>query len=110
MKRYLLGTARLAALFSCVLAGCAGSSGYLCRPDPATGSSSCQMASSSPGNAALVTGVAAGVFAVTGCTVNGCEFPYTCNQQSKRCERMQCNEHKPCPGGYNCDPVSLRCI
>jgi len=82
--------------------GCAGSGQMLCKPDPITGSQQCQVASSRPGDAALTTGVAAGVYAVSGCTVNGCPLPDRCNPQTKRCEPTRCHEAKACPAGYSC--------
>ena len=84
------------------LAGCAGSGQMLCKPDPITGSQQCQVASSRPADAALITGVAAGVYTVTGCTVNGCPLPDRCNPQTKRCEAIKCSETQSCPVGYSC--------
>lgn len=83
-------------------AACGPSAAMLCKPDPTTGSQQCQATSSSGGDAVVTTGVAAGVYAVTGCTVNGCQLPDTCNPQTKRCEPLPCNETKPCPAGYSC--------
>ena len=50
----------------------------------------------------MVTGVAAGVYAVTGCTANGCLLPDRCNPQTKRCEPIRCSETQTCPAGYSC--------
>jgi hypothetical protein len=89
-------------LLSAAVAGCAGSGQMLCKPDPITGSQQCQLASQSPGDAALTGGVAAGVYAFTGCTVNGCPLPDTCNPRTKRCEPIRCSETRSCPAGYRC--------
>ena len=99
-----MGRARLALglLLTAALASCAGSGQMLCKPDPITGSQQCQLGSQSLGDAALTTGVAAGVYTVTGCTVNGCPLPDTCNPQTKRCEPIRCSETKACPVGYSC--------
>jgi hypothetical protein len=75
----------------------------MCRPDPTTGSQLCQTGGNSYGAAAAVTGVAAAVYAVTGCTWNGCQLPDRCNPQTKRCETIRCNESRACPAGYACD-------
>ena len=92
----------LLAALGCVLAGCGGSGQMACRPDPITGSQQCQLASQSPADAVLTTGVAAGVYSVTGCTVNGCPLPDRCNPKTKRCEAIYCNEAQSCPAGYRC--------
>ena len=84
------------------LGSCAGSGQMLCKPDPITGSQQCQLGSTRPADAALTTGVAAGVYAFTGCTVNGCPLPDTCNPQTKRCEALRCSETQSCPAGYRC--------
>jgi hypothetical protein len=65
--------------------------------------SDCVVSSNSYGDALLAAGSAGAVFAVAGCTVNGCEMPYTCNRDTKRCERLQCYEARGCPGGFDCD-------
>lgn len=92
-----------------VIWGCAGSGQTVCPQDPATGMSQCISGTSSVGNAAVVTGVAAGVYAVTGCTVNGCLLPDRCNQISKRCEPTRCSETQSCPAGYNCQLDTKLC-
>lgn len=84
------------------LSGCAGSGDIVCKPDPITGSQQCRGVSNRPGDAALTTGVAAGVYGFTGCTVNGCELPDRCNPQTKRCEAIKCDERQSCPAGYSC--------
>jgi hypothetical protein len=94
------------------LSGCAGSSAnrYIdCPRDPATGMSQCMTTSSSPGDAAAVTGLAAGVYAFTGCTVNGCLLPDRCNTKTKRCEPIRCSETLSCPAGYKCQFASQLC-
>lgn len=89
--------------------GCAGSTELHCPRDPATGMSQCAMSSSSPGHAVGVTAAAAGVYAVTGCTVNGCLLPDRCNPKTKRCEPTRCSESQSCPAGYNCDLKTMLC-
>jgi hypothetical protein len=69
----------------------------------------CTVASGSYGDALLVAASAGALFAAVGCTVNGCEMPYECNPESKRCERLQCSEPRGCPGGYSCNLESDRC-
>ena len=86
-----------------------GQSDVVCRPDPLTGSQMCQMSSNNRADALVTTGVATAVYAVTGCTVNGCELPDSCNQITKRCERTRCDESKPCPAGYRCEADSQTC-
>lgn len=71
--------------------------------------SQCAMSSSSPGHAVGVTAAAAGVYAVTGCTVNGCLLPDRCNPKTKRCEPTRCSESQSCPAGYNCDLKTMLC-
>jgi hypothetical protein len=65
--------------------------------------------SNSAGDAVVVTGLAAGVYAVTGCTANGCQLPDRCNTKTKRCEPIHCSETQSCPAGYNCDLGSTLC-
>lgn len=91
------------------LAGCAGNMQMECPRDPATGMSQCTTSTSSVGNAAAVTGVAAGVYSVTGCTVNGCQLPDRCNHITKRCEPIRCDEAQLCPAGYSCDLKTKLC-
>ena len=91
------------------LACCLPGPATYCRPDPVTGSQQCQYSTNSAGNALLVTGAAAGVYAATGCTVNGCELPNRCNSQTKRCEPITCRENTACPAGYRCDLVTMIC-
>lgn len=98
----LPGMLWLALAASPVVLGCAGTTELACQRDPATGMHQCTTTSSSPGDAAMVTGLSAGVFAVTGCTVNGCQLPDRCNPQTKRCETIRCSEGNPCPAGYSC--------
>jgi len=96
------------AIASCVVMGCGGGQ-MLCKPDPITGSEQCQTASSDPVTAVVNTGVAAGVYSQTGCTLNGCELPDECNPKTKRCETIRCRESTGCPDGYKCDLVTLLC-
>ena len=88
--------------------GCAPTQ-VVCKPDPITGSQQCTGTTSSPAAAAVTTGAAVGVYAVTGCTVNGCQLPDECNPVTKRCQTIRCSEHKPCPAGYNCDLKTMLC-
>lgn len=91
------------------LVGCGGSAQMVCQRDPATGIEQCQPTTGSPGNAALTTGVAAGVYGFTGCTVNGCQLPDRCNPKTKRCEPLRCSETDPCPAGYQCQLDTKLC-
>jgi hypothetical protein len=102
--RIALGLASALALSA---AACAGSNNMICQRDPTTGSSLC--GSSNAADAVAVTGVAAGVYAFTGCTVNGCELPNRCNTKTKLCEAITCRENIGCPAGYSCDMVTLTC-
>ncbi len=99
-------TALGAALF---LAACA-TGNSACRRDPITGQESCQPASGNYGEAA-VTAIAAGAaWGAVGCTVNDCEPPFRCNQETKFCERIRCGEgDSRCPPAYTCDPVDHVC-
>jgi hypothetical protein len=93
------------------LSACAGGGGYQagCQRDPATGMQQCGTMSGGPGAAALTTGLAAGIYASQGCTVNGCELPYRCNPKTKRCEAIRCDEANPCPAGYSCQLKTKLC-
>ena len=71
--------------------------------------SQCSTSTSSVGSAAVLTGLAAGVYSVTGCTVNGCQLPDRCNLQTKRCEPIRCSETQSCPAGYRCFLASGLC-
>jgi hypothetical protein len=102
MERDCLASWGLVAAMACALIACGASGQTLCRPDPITGSQQCQIASKSPVDAALTTGVAAGVYVATGCTVNGCPLPDRCNPKTKRCETIYCDESQTCPAGYSC--------
>jgi hypothetical protein len=102
----------LASLLACLLAvasGCA-SGPNVCKKDPITGSRQCQRSSSDPTEAAVTAGAATASWAAVGCTVNGCEPPYTCNPKTKMCERIPCEEgSNRCPPGYLCDPEDQLC-
>jgi hypothetical protein len=69
----------------------------------------CGTTSSSIGDAALVTGLAGGVYAVAGCTINGCLLPDRCNPKTKRCEPIRCSETSSCPAGYKCQMNTKLC-
>jgi len=58
----------------------------------------------------LGTAAAAGVaWGTVGCRVNGCNLPYTCNDDTGLCERMRCSEGHSCPPAYECDYEEGRC-
>ena len=84
------------------------SSQMVCRPDGISGAERCQQVGGA-GDAVITGGVAAGVFAAKGCTVNGCEPPLTCNSKTKLCERLACSETRACPPGYECRADDQRC-
>ena len=104
------------AAFACFVASglitaCATGSEQ-CRRDPVTGSEQCSMVSDSPGEAAATAAASAATWGVVGCTVNGCQPPFTCNAKTKLCERIRCHESTgtgACPPGYSCDPVKDVC-
>ena len=99
LRRWLIGG---------LVYACACSSQMVCRPDGISGAERCEQAGGA-GDALITGGAAAGVFAAKGCTVNGCEPPYTCNSKSKLCERLACSESSACPPGYQCSPSDNRC-
>lgn len=90
-----------------VFSGCA-TGPEVCKRDAITGSEQCQTTSGNYGEAAATAGIATGSWAAVGCTVNGCEPPYTCNADSKQCVPMHCKSDVDCKG-YNCDMESERC-
>ena len=107
--RWLLSTAVPAGLLAVALAACA-SGPSVCKKDPITGSRQCQRSSGDPAEAAVTAGAATASWAVVGCTVNGCQPPYTCNTKTKLCERITCEEGtKRCPPGYTCDAEDFLC-
>lgn len=65
--------------------------------------------SNSAADALVAVGVAATATAVVGCTVNGCLPPYRCNEATKLCEMIHCDENEPCPAAYTCDLETHRC-
>jgi hypothetical protein len=82
----------------------------VCKKDQITGSPRCQSSSGDPGEAVGTAAAAAGAWAVAGCTVNGCEPPFRCNEKTKMCERIRCGEGQgACPPAYICDPEDLVC-
>jgi hypothetical protein len=99
----------LTAALSAFIVSCAGSNEIVCKRDPATGESDCNAAGANPAGVAVTTGVAAGVFGIAGCTVNGCQLPDRCNPKTKRCETIRCGESAPCPAGYSCDLTTSLC-
>jgi len=82
---------------------CTSSGNIVCRPDPITGSQFCQTAGNDVAGAVITASAAAGVYAVTGCTINGCLLPDRCNTTTKRCEPLGCSETRDCPNGYSCN-------
>lgn len=96
------------ALVAAIATGCGGASNMMCGEDPSTGLEQCYE-DNNYGEAAITAGTATAVWGVTGCTVNGCEPPYVCNEKTKLCERAQCENDSGCPPGYHCDLKSLRC-
>ena len=99
----------LLVFFACTSLSCAG--GYnACKKDPITGSERCQPGSSNTGDAVGTAAAAGAVWAVTGCTVNGCEPPLRCNPKTKMCERIPCGEGLGnCPPNLICDPQDHVC-
>lgn len=87
--------------------GCA--SGMQCQRSSEPDRSEECVATGGSGEAAGTAIAAAGAWAVTGCRVNGCNLPYTCNQDTGMCERISCAEGQSCPPGYHCDPDDERC-
>ena len=82
----------------------------VCRRDMVTGSEQCNRVSGDTGEAAATAAAAAASWGAVGCTVNGCQPPFTCNPVTKLCERMRCGEAAGfCPVGYNCHPVENVC-
>jgi hypothetical protein len=104
LGRSVLGLAGLTFMASCV-----GSGQLLCRPDPITGSQTCQAAGGDATGAAITTGAAAVLYAGVGCTWNGCTLPDRCNPKTKRCETITCSETRDCPSGYSCDLSTHLC-
>ena len=99
----------LIALLGLLAGSCA--SGQACKDDPVTGSPRCQPASSSGGEAAATAVAAAVGTAAVNCTINGYEPPLRCNDETKLCERIRCDEGgSACPAGYLCDPDKKVCL
>jgi hypothetical protein len=99
--------ASLVLVLGLCLGACA-SGPELCRRDPITGSKQCQPSGDNYGEAAATAGIASGAWAVAGCTVNGCELPYRCNEKTKQCEPLQCTSNADC-AGYGCDIAQGHC-
>jgi hypothetical protein len=85
------------------------SAGGACRRDPATNMLECQPGFSGVGGSLLTLALAIVLYAYKGCTINGCELPYTCNAETKRCEPLRCSETRSCPAGYRCIMSSKLC-
>ena len=101
--------AALCAALGCgLLFACASSEA--CRRDPITGMQRCQPASGNVGEAVGTAAAATVAWTAVGCTVNGCVAPYRCNESTKACERIRCDEGSAsCPPGYACDPEDRVC-
>jgi hypothetical protein len=96
-----------AALGVCVAACASGPE--VCRRDVITGTQRCETTGGGDyGEAAVTAGAATGAWVAVGCTVNGCELPYRCNEKTKQCEPLQCTSNSDC-AGYGCDQSSGRC-
>lgn len=92
-----------------LLCACATGS-QACTHNAVTGEDDCNASSGDYGEAIGTAAVAAGSWAVVGCTVNGCEAPFRCNGKTKMCERISCGEGQgSCPPAYNCDPKDNLC-
>jgi hypothetical protein len=99
----------IALLWAMLHAGCA-SGPEVCQRDPVTGSERCQTSSGDYGEAAATAVAATAAWGVVGCTVNGCQPPFRCNQETKQCERIRCTEgNASCPPAYVCDPKDQLC-
>jgi hypothetical protein len=97
--------------YGCLLMTACATGSEVCRPDPATGIERCSVVGNDYGEAAATAAAAGALWTVEGCTVNGCEPPYTCNAKTKQCERIRCGEESgSCPGSFYCDPVKRVCI
>jgi hypothetical protein len=79
-----------------------------CQRDPVSGFERCYE-SNNYHEAAAHAGVAAAVWGVAGCTINGCKPPDVCNQKTKLCERASCESDSGCPFGFHCDLSISRC-
>lgn len=98
-----------AALLLALAAACATGK-EVCKRDMVTGSEQCSRVSGDTGEAVATATAAAASWGAVGCTVNGCQPPYTCNPDSKMCERMRCGEQAgSCPPGFKCNPVKNVC-
>src|SRR5688500_14395103 len=103
VRAVLLGVGVLAA----AAAGCGGSMECERSDDPLEAEHCVQHGGTGE---AVGTAVAAGVtWTVTGCRVNGCNLPYTCNDATGFCERLPCGEGQACPPPYECDLEERRC-
>jgi hypothetical protein len=90
------------------LGACA--SGESCSRDQITGMTRCQPSSGDTGEAIGTAVAATAAWAAVGCTVNDCEPPLRCNENTKMCERIRCDEgSNVCPPAYACDPVDHVC-
>ena len=50
----------------------------------------------------------ASVWATGGCTHAGCDTGWSCNERTRRCERLACGG--PCSDGQYCDEEMDRCL
>ena len=88
---------------------CSGDSTLQCKKDAITGSEQCYRVSDSGGEAAVMAGAATAGWAVAGCTVNGCLGAFRCNEKTKQCEPLHCEENQTCPPPYECNLDIHRC-
>jgi len=98
----------LGGLLTLAVAGCA--SGMQCGPSSDPQWRNECVATGGPVEAAGTAAAAGAAWAVEGCTVNGCNMPYTCNEDTGYCERLTCGEGESCPSPYECDLVRGRCF
>ena len=103
----LLVVAALAAVSGFLASACVSSMECRQSSHPVGGQ---QCVGRGGGLGAVATAAAAGiVWATVGCRANGCNLPYTCNQDTGLCERIRCSEGHSCPPAYDCDYERSRC-
>jgi hypothetical protein len=92
----------------CLFAAC-GAARSDCQADPITGSPRCGNTSGGAQDAVITGGAATGLWAASGCKMNGCEPPFRCDTTNQQCERIQCGESADCPPGFACNMSDQRC-
>lgn len=88
-------------------AGC--TSGMQCHPSSDPLQREQCVSTGGPTEAVGTAVVAAAAWGVEGCRVNGCNPPYTCNDETRMCERLACGEGEPCPAPFECDTIEGHC-